>query len=262
MDNTLLQRVSLRLIGAAGVAIFLSFFMLTYTTPTWIETFAADFIESEARKKIDTSIDAIAPAESESALGRLAQSIYEENEAQITQLKSVLKDKVHEQWAAALAEARSLDCECRQKWEDLFENVMNSELALLQAGNEQVLSLIQSTYMDVLTNLKRDIRIFSGSNAAIFLILLLISFLKPHAVIHLLVPGILLTASTLICSYFYIFQQDWLLTIIYNDYLGLAYLGWLGFVFLFLCDIIFNKGRITTNVLNAIFRSITSFTPC
>ena len=258
MNNTVLQKLILRSIGALGAAIFSSFLLLTYSTPGWVEDVAADYIESQARERIDDSIDLVRPPESESALGRLAQSMYEKNETQINQIKTDLRDKVHQQWAAALAMVRDLDCECREKWENWFESGFNTNIALLQAANQQVSRFIHSTYMDVATELKRDIRIFTSSNAAVFLLLLLVSFLKPQAMMHLFVPGILLGTSTLICSYFYIFEQNWLLTIIHSSYLGFAYLAWLGVVFLFLCDIVFNEARVTTEVLNATFNAIGS----
>ena len=258
MDNAVLQKLSLRSIGVVGAAIFLTFFAFTYSVPGWVETFAADYIESEAQERIDTSIEVIRPPESDSALARLAQSMYEKNEAQIEQSKSNLKNKIHEQWAAALAAIRNLDCECREKWEDWFESGFNTNIALLQAANEQILTFIHSSYMEVATELKRDIRIFTATNASVFILLLLVSFLKPQAMTHLSLPGVLLTISTLICSYFYVFEQNWLLTIIHSSYLGFAYLAWLGIVFLFLCDIVFNRGRITTQILNAIFNAIGS----
>ena len=258
MDNTTLQKLALRSIGIIGAAIFITFFAFTYSFPGWVETFAADYIESEAQERIDASIDAIRPPESESALARLAQSMYEKNEAQIEQNKTNLKNKVHEQWAAALAAIRDLDCECREKWEDWFESGFNTNIALLQAANEQISNFIHSAYMDVATELKQDVRIFTASNAAVFILLLLVSFLKPQAMTHLFLPGVLLAVSTLICSYFYIFEQNWLLTIIHSSYLGFAYLTWLGVVFLFLCDIVFNRGRVTTKILNAIFNAVGS----
>jgi len=91
MDNVVLQKILLRSVGVIGAAIFLTFFAFTYATPGWVEMFAADYIETEAQERIDASIDAIGPPESESALGRLAQSMYEKNEAQIEQLKLNLK---------------------------------------------------------------------------------------------------------------------------------------------------------------------------
>lgn len=258
MDNSTLKTLSLRSIGVIGAAIFLTFFAFTYSVPGWVEDFAADYIESQAQERIDTSIDSIRPPESDGALARLAQSMYERNEAKIEQSKANLKSKVHEQWAAALATVRDLDCECREKWEDWFESGFNTNIVLLQAANEQISSFIHSTYMDVATELKSDIRIFTASNAAVFILLLLVSFLKPQAMMHLFIPGVLLAISTLICSYFYIFEQNWLLTIIHNSYLGFVYLAWLGVVFLFLCDIVFNRGRVTTEILNAFFNAIGS----
>lgn len=260
-----MQKLSLRSIGVIGAAIFSSFFALTYSVPGWVETFAADFIEAEAEERIDASIDAIRPPESDNVLAKIAQSVYEKNEANIEQLKSNLKNNIHEQWAASLARVRDLDCECRQKWEDWYESGFNTNIALLQAANEQVSTFIHSSYMDVATELKRDIRIFTASNAAVFILLLLVSFLKPQAITHLFLPGTLLAVSTLICSYFYVFEQNWLLTIVYSSYLGFAYLAWLVIVFLFLCDIVFNRARVTTEILNAILNilgSAASVVPC
>jgi len=258
MDNTVLQKLSLRSVGVVGGAIFLTFFVFTYSVPGWVEAFAADYIESKAQQRIDTTIDSVRPPESESALARLAQSMYEKNDAQIEQSKANLKNKVHEQWAAALAAVRDLDCECRQKWEDWFESAFNTNIVLLQAANAQVSKFIHSTYMQVATELTRDIRIFTGTNAAVFILLLLVSFAKPQAITHLFLPGALLAISTLICSYFYIFEQNWLLTIIHSSYLGFAYLAWLGIAFLFLCDIVFNRARITTEIINAAFSAVGS----
>jgi len=265
MDSTVAQKVSLRSIGIVGAVIFSTFFAITYSVPGWVEQFAADYIESEAEERIDSAIDAIRPPESDNALARLAQSMYEKNEAQIEQAKANLRNKVHERWAAALAVIRDLDCECRQKYSNMFESGFKTDIVLLQAANDRIVDFIHSTYMDVATELKRDIRIFTASNAAVFVFLLLVSFEKPQAITHLFLPGVLLAISTIICSYFYIFEQNWLLTIIQSSYLGFAYLAWLGVVFLFLCDIVFNRGRVTTQILNAILNvvgSAFSVNPC
>ena len=83
MDNTVLQKLSLRSVGVIGAAIFLMFLAFTYSVPGWVEDFAADYIESEAQERVGATIDAIRPPDSENALARLAQSMYEKNEAQI-----------------------------------------------------------------------------------------------------------------------------------------------------------------------------------
>ncbi|MEL6871108.1 MAG: hypothetical protein AAFO81_15010 [Pseudomonadota bacterium] len=252
------QRLVLRIIGVIGAVIFTAFFALTYSVPQWVETFAADYIDRKAQARIDGMIDAIKPMESETALARLSQYLYDKNEAKIEHSKTLLRDRVHEQWASALADITDMDCACRQQWAKEFESWFQSDIRLLRAANDKIADVIHAAYMDVATDLRRDIRIFTASNAAIFLLLLLVSFAKPQAATHLFLPGVLLSIATVCCAYCYLFQQDWLLTIINGSYVGFAYLGWLGIVFAFLCDVVVNRARITSRILNAIFNAVGS----
>lgn len=247
------------------MAIFGTFFAFTYAILGWVQDFAADYIESEAAERIDETVDSIRVPEAESALGRLAQSLADRNEQRIEELRGQLKAKAHEQIAAAFAEMRNLDCECRRKVARWIESGFETDIRLLQAANTRITDFVQYKYLEVETELKRDIRIFTASNAAAFLLLLLLSFVNPKATAHLFLPGLLLAVSTLVCSYFYLFQQNWLLTIIHGDYLGFAYLGWLTVVFGLLCDIALNHGRITTEIINAFLNAIgsaLSVVPC
>ena len=265
MEESTARNVTLRSIGIAGAAMFSFFFVLTYATPTWVEEYASDYIEGEAIERVDNSIDAIQVPESDNALARLAQSFYEKNEAQIEAHREQLRENVHKSMAAALAEIRDLDCECRAKTEEWLKEGFETDIRFLQATNELIAEFIQFKYVTVTQELKRDIRIFTASNALAFVLLLLISFVKPRAMVHLFLPGLLLASSTLVCSYFYVFEQNWLLTIIHSDYLGFAYLGWLGFIFLLFCDVVMNHARITTEIINAFLNAIgsaLSVVPC
>ncbi|MCH7697060.1 MAG: hypothetical protein IIB73_12395, partial [Proteobacteria bacterium] len=104
-----------------------TFFAIPYSVPGWVEEFAADYIESEAEKRIDSLIDAIGPPESDGALTRLAQSIYERNEAQIEQAKANLRNKVHEQWAVALeTDAAAVATKLRQRILELKGHIVQS----------------------------------------------------------------------------------------------------------------------------------------
>jgi hypothetical protein len=117
---------------------------------------------------------------------------------------------------------------------------------------------MQSGYLAVVADLTRDIRIFTASNSVAFLLLLLVSFLKPEAVRELFVPGVLLAISTLACTYLYVFEQDWLLTIVHGSYLGWAYAAWLALAFGFLCDIWLNQARVTARVTEGVVGGIGS----
>lgn len=253
-----IRRLTLLIIGLIGSAVYISLFALTYSIPNWVETFAADYIETEARKRIDTTIETLEPPKSDTALSQLANKLYEYNESKLNELRTQLKDQVHKTWAEELAKVRDLDCSCRQKWEDWFEQGLASKLLKREAIAEQLNKLVHASYMHVSTELKRDIRIFSGSNALAFLLLLVISFSKPRATAHLFVPALLLAASSIICTCFYVFEQNWFLTIIHNDHLGFAYLAWLALVFAFLLDIILNRGMVTANVIKAVMNALGS----
>ncbi|MBD5782319.1 hypothetical protein IEN85_22660 [Pelagicoccus sp. NFK12] len=263
--NPKLQRIVLRLIGLGGIVVFGIFFTFTYAIPDWVETFAADFIERKATEKIDESIDSLQLPQGEGLIGAFARSLQSKNQERIEELREKIRLEVHERMADAIAKIRDLDCECRDKWAEYYKRGFQFEMNLLQSANDKLVDFIHYKYTEIATNLKADIRIFTGSNFVIFLLLLLVSFAKPQAMAHLFLPGSLLTFTTLVCSYFYLFEQNWLLTIVYNDYTGFAYLVYLGVLFLTLCDIVFNRARVTTAILNAlgsIVGSAASFSPC
>ena len=77
---------------------------------------------------------------------------------------------------------------------------------------------------------------------------------------------LLLAIATVFCTYLYVFEQNWLMTIVEGSYLGWAYAGWLGVAYLFLCDIALNRGRVTTRLVNGVLEAfgsaISSLTPC
>ena len=259
------MNITLRIIGFLGVIIFGTFLYFTYSIPGYVEEVGMDFIKAQIKKKTDEKIDNIKVKNKDNALAKLAGAIYEKNKEKIEDLKVQLKEKAHDKLADVIAEMRDLDCECRNKYAAFIKTQYELHIVSLQAANEKLKDFMRTKYMEVVTELKRDVRIFTGSNALIFLLMLLVSFLKPRAVAHLFLPAFLLVVSTLICSYFYIFEQNWLFAIIYNNYLGYGYLGYVGVLFLFLCDIVFNSARITTEIINGFLNAIgsaASVVPC
>lgn len=260
-----LQLSVLRIAGALGAVLFGSFFAITFSTPQWVEQFAIEYLETRVSDRVDSTIGALRPEQGEGALARLAEGLYEQNEAALENLKQQFRKGVRETWSAALAEVRDLDCECRKKWLDTLEAGTVHHVQSLETLSQRLTEFIQGSYMKVATELKRDIRIFTGTNAVMFLLLVLLSFLKPQAVRHLFAPGLLLGVSTLLCAYLYVFEQNWLLTIINGSYLGFAYAAYLGVVFLFLCDIALNFGRVTTRLVNGLGDAVGgafSLVPC
>lgn len=259
------MNIILRTIGIIGILLFGSIFMFTYSTPGFVEEIGKDFIKAKIEEKTNEKIDSLKLNHANNAFVKYAAKLAKNNEKKINELKEKLKSKAHIKLAAVIAEMRNLDCECRIKHEKAIKKDTELSLLSLQNTNDYLQGFMKTKYMEVVNKLKTDLRIFTGSNTLIFILLLLISFFKPKAVTHLFLPSVLLVLSTLICSYFYIFEQNWFFTIIYDTYLGWSYLAYLGIVFAFLCDIAFNKARVTTEILNSIFHAIgsaISVSPC
>ena len=252
------MKITLRIISLIGIIIFGSSFIFTYSTPGYVEEIGKDFIKSKIQEKTNEKIEKLTLHKSNSVLQKLASKLVEKNQEKINALKEQLKSKAHVKLAAVIAEMRNLSCECRKKHEKAIERGTKSSILSMENANAVLMDFMKTKYMEVANKLKTDFRIFTGSNTLVFILLLLISFLKPRAITHLILPAALLTLSTVICSYFYIFEQNWFFTIIYNTYLGWSYLAYLGIVFAFLCDIVFNKARATTQIINAILNIIGS----
>ncbi|MGR8935576.1 MAG: hypothetical protein ACU837_14470 [Gammaproteobacteria bacterium] len=252
------MRIILGIIGLIGVLIFGTSFYFTYGVPGGVEEVAKDFIKERIEDETKERIDSLSLAASESTLRKLAVKMMKGREQEIEQLKIKLQEKAYEKTAAVIAEMRDLSCECRIKYAQRLKENLELRISGLEAMNEKLMGFMKSKYMQVVNNLTHELRIFTGSNLAMFTLLLLASFLKPKAVIQLFVPGLLLAVSTIICSYFYLFEQNWFFTIIYSDFLGFWYLGYVGGLFLWFCDIIFNKARVTTEIVNMVLNAIGS----
>lgn len=248
----------LRIFGTFGVLLFGTFLYFTYSLPQAVEDYAKDFLRAKVEEKTGAAIDALQLNTPDNALGRIAGRMLKQKEAELERIRQDLRNRMHEKIAQVIGEMSDLSCECRRKIAARLEAGYRAGLAALESERDRLQEFMQFKYMEISTELKQDIRIFLTSNLLIFLLLLVTSFLRPGAIAHLFLPGMLLFISTAVCSWFYLFEQNWLLTIIYGDYTGLALLAYIAVVFLFLCDIVFNRGRITREIINAILQAIGS----
>ncbi|MEL7311366.1 MAG: hypothetical protein AAFN07_07645 [Pseudomonadota bacterium] len=258
-------KVSLLAVSVFGILLYGFFLAATFADKTWIEKVGTEYIDYQVRGRVNQTVDAIEPPSGDSLLKNAARELFERNEAKIELYKVALKEEIATKLLDALAEIRDVSCECRQFLEETAADFLNVSIADLTAANARITSFIHSSYASVIRDLQRDFRIFAGSNLAAFLILLAILLAKSRAAVHLMLPGAMLALSALLCSYFYLFEQNWFMTIVHGDYVGFAYLAWLGVVFLFLLDIVMNRGRITGQVISSIFDafgSAFSVAPC
>jgi hypothetical protein len=262
-----MQKITLRLFSFFGILLFAPLFTVTFLDASLIEKSALVFIEWKIGNEADQKIESIQISKRlEEFFGDEAKDLLSETDAAIEKIKLQLKSELPSILADELTKLRNIDCECRKKSVKAFEQGFLSQLSSLDIQRQRLIEFSRAKYMDIVAQLTRDVRIFLGSNLTVFILMLLVSLLKPNAVRHLFLPAGLLLLSTTICSYFYLFEQNWFFTILYNDYTGYGFVAYLGLVFLVLCDITFNRGRITTEVINGILYSLgkaaSNLSPC
>jgi hypothetical protein len=255
------MKISLRLIGIVGLSLFILLFLATFGLPEAVEDSAKGFVKSQIEKEVrEKYTESKASTFADKAL-QIAGSLGEEEKRIQNNLNTNLPEKI----ASVIAEMCGYDCEKKKAVAKSIATSYMERIANLQVAQQKLGSIIKGKYMEIVNNLRTDLRIFLGSNAVMFLILLFLSFLKPKAIAHLFLPGVFLLVSTLAASAIYMFGQDWFYTILYNDYMGFGYLAYIGVIFGFLMDVAFNKARVTTEIINGILNAIgsaLSVTPC
>ena len=233
-------------------------FVYSFTSPQTIEKNARGFIKEQVSKKTHEKIENIGQKHKDNKFVKLSSRIFKKKKEKLKLYKEALKYKVDEKLAMVMAKMLDLNCSCRQKYKGVFHDLITTKITNLKTATKTLEAFMTQKYIYVVNNIIKDFRIFLGSSFVVLLIMLFLLFSKPQVGIQVNMLAGLMLLSTVISSYFYIFKQNWFYTIIYNDFVGFSYLVYLGIIFLFLCDIIFNKARITTEVVNVILNAIGS----
>jgi len=245
---------SLKLIGIFGILLFGALFSVTFVSPEKVEDSAKGFVKSQIEKEIREKQQAM----SESSVAEAALNIAGRLGLEKEKIQADLDNKLPEKIASIVAAMCGYDCEKKKALAQSIATGYMERIKNIQVAESTLSDVVKGKYLEIVSNLKLDLRIFLGSNLAMFFVLITISFLKPRAVQHLFLPGMLLAVATIISSSIYVFGQDWFYTILYNDYMGFGYLLYIATIFGFLIDITFNKARVTTEIINGIANAVGS----
>ena len=245
---------TLRSIGLFGILLFGVLFAVTYVSPEKIEKSAKGFVKYQIEKEVREKQQRI----SESSVANKALSIAKRLGVESEQIQEDLANDLPEKIASVIASMCGYDCERKKALAQSITSGYLDRIKSIEIAQDTLGNLIKGKYIEIVSNLKLDLRIFLGSNFLMFLILLGVSLAKPKAIEHLFLPGVLLLTATILASAIYIFGQDWFYTILYNDYMGFGYLVYIAVIFGVLVDIALNKARVTTEVINGIANAVGS----
>lgn len=238
-------------IALVGGLFFGALLLLSVAKPTWVEHQARELIRQQIEHKTSEKIAAL----DANFLDGRARALLQDHEREIAAARRALTEGLPARIAAIAAQMGVPDCECRKRYREGTE----LRLGTLQQMQAQLTALIRSQYLDTADRLQRELRIFSGANALAFALLGVAALRRPAARLQLLPAAATLLLATLAASGFYLFGQNWLHTIVFGDYVGWALLGYIGLVYAWLCDLLFNRAQVTAHLLSSAGGSVS---PC
>lgn len=149
------------------------------------------------------------------------------------------------------AEKRRRFVEARDSIALTIRQALKGDLELNGIGLATLSDLAAGYYIVTVEGLKRDLRIFFGSNLLLYSIICIGALLSGRER-ALVLPASLLFAGTLASGSLYLFGQDWVSTILFHSWTGFVYLGWVAFITAFIADIFLNRARVTLNIVSSI----------
>lgn len=265
------RRVVLML-GVAGALMCGVLFAVSWFYPTVLETWARKAIAEEVQQRVETHLDGL----NNSAIGRAAGGLIDKNNREKAAAREQMAKVLPSRISIVIVAMLDPECRCRGglqrpgklaevlKTAKQFENAsLAGRIARLDEANDKLTALIASKYRDVAQSLLREVRIFSGANGIVFLLLAIIALIWKRSAMQLIAPAIVLVGAASITAMIYLFNQNWLQTILLNNYVGLCYLPYLGIALAFMLDVVFNAARVTSLLLNVVGSVIgTVFSAC
>jgi hypothetical protein len=171
------------------------------------------------------------------------------NEVKTDLDESGINSKNAESKSVAFLKSKKEQLENFQLDEDTIKKVLEGEnLGFENKFIIAFLDKVRNHYSNTLHNLLKDISIFSGTNLFIFLVFV-IAGLTTKRLREMYIPSVIAFITVSLVASYYIFGQDWVSVILYNDYLGWGYTFILIIIFLFQIDIIVNGGKATLAVM-------------
>jgi hypothetical protein len=229
-----------------GCSVFGLAFLLSVLSPGVVEQTAKAMIRYQVEQEVHEKVSAL----DRRFLVNKAEVFSSKLGVHRLQIQALIEAQLPARLASTIAEMQNLDCECRRNVESSvqlsLDGLMKSELAM----QERLTVLIRSKYMEVSAHLLREFRIFSGVNAVVFALLMLVVLMKRQADVHLIPVALVLLAAIVATVYLYLFKQNWLHSMVFDEYVGLAYAAYLMGVFALLADIFLNRARLTAEMLN------------
>lgn len=232
--------LGLRALAACGSTVFAVSFVVAFYFPGVLETRAHSFVVDRVTAEFEATL--LVP-DSEEEPGRFG-AVGERLAARADSLRATLSTGLSDRLAAVLSNFCEYDC--GEGAAD--EEVVEGQAGLFDQASAAAMSVARGHYSETTRAVVRDLRIFTGINAVLFLLVLVASFIAPPAPKGTRVVFWILLAATGVSILAYFFVQDWFHTVLVGHYIGYGYGAWVAAVLATLIDWVILRGRISETV--------------
>lgn len=234
------MRTLILAVSALGFALCAGLLALSWFAPLQVERWAREAIEHDVQRRVEARWQSL----QQPALLQAAERQLREHAEEVDRARRALV-------ALTVAEMQDPDCPCRRKLREFTRGALEDRIARLGSVTEKLRQLAQAKYAEVSAALLRELRIFSACNAAVFALLGVVAFMRRRATLQLLAPTLVLLGAAVLVACGYLFSQNWLQTVLLSDYVGWAYAPWLAAAIAALADVVWNRARVCTVLVNA-----------
>lgn len=247
---------SVRVVALIGVLLFGAIATLVAVAPAMIERAAQGYLSQRLQGELKSLTGGVVDASELIADPGLQQRYH----AALNALGGKLPDAIDKLFASLTACLCKHDCGARAKAQVLFDALLATLAEDARAFVSNLNAVASGRFDVILAKLRHELLLVSAINAAIFgaLFLACLRFPRRKAVI---MPAALMAVSTLITAAIYFIGGDWWWTVLTDGYWGMGYLTIDAIVAVFLIDILFFDGRVTTGLIDGVADALSSLRP-
>jgi len=257
-------RIANLVITAFGAGVFAALLAYVSLASEDFDRRTREFAIGLVQSRTETTLREIAHSDRTESIAAFAGVFSKRLENDIKEFQESIDAGVPQLIADMLAAACRLDCDRKEAAEQSIMRIYGAVIDRYGTALERARLLVINEYDRAMAELRGDLQIFAGSTLVAFLGALALAIFKGRAAAHLIPISIALSLATALAVLWYVFGQDWVMTVIFSDYWGWSYAAIIATIWTLLADIAVNKARITTSILNGvgdIFGSI-PLSPC
>ena len=230
-----------------ALALSCALFLTTFLTPE----IAEDSLRKLAISKVDRAVEYAIFVEPSTASNRI-RGLADQLELAALTIEGQREKIVTAVLGVGLVGTCVKDCDFWKEASEIVDASLVQRAAKFRIAEQTLQDFAVGQYETALQSLRKDLQRFSAVNVVVLTLMSLLLITRTGLGRSVVTFSAAITAYTLWASYGYFFDQNWVLTLLLNDWAAPGYQITMIFVSLVLADWVFLRATLTNLVLSAI----------